>query len=85
MSLPKADNQRTFIPFRRASLIVTTGRNNPAIKRGVAQTAKHFIDRGKLQEGMLNRVPALVRAYYPVPELLHTRGWQAGDRITTYD
>jgi NAD-reducing hydrogenase large subunit len=48
-----------------ANLIVATGHNNLAINRGVAQVAKHFIDGGKLQEGMLNRVSALVRAYDP--------------------
>jgi NAD-reducing hydrogenase large subunit len=29
------------------------------------QVAKRFVDGGKLQEGMLNRVSALVRAYDP--------------------
>ena len=48
-----------------ANLIVATGHNNLAINKGVAQVAKHFIDGGKLQEGMLNRVSALVRAYDP--------------------
>ena len=48
-----------------ANLIVATGHNNLAINRGVMQVAKHFIDGGKLQEGMLNRVSALVRAYDP--------------------
>ena len=48
-----------------ANLIVATGHNNLAINRGVTQVAKHFVDGGKLQEGMLNRVSALVRAYDP--------------------
>jgi NAD-reducing hydrogenase large subunit len=48
-----------------ANLIVATGHNNLAINRGVAQVAKHFVDGGKLKEGMLNRVSALVRAYDP--------------------
>ena len=48
-----------------ANLIVATGHNNLAINRSVAQVAKHFIDGTHLQEGMLNRVSAVVRAYDP--------------------
>jgi NAD-reducing hydrogenase large subunit len=51
--------------LKSVNLIVATGHNNLAINRGVTQVAKHFIDGGKLQEGMLNRVSALVRAYDP--------------------
>jgi NAD-reducing hydrogenase large subunit len=48
-----------------ANLIVATGHNNLAIGRSVEQVSKHFIDGNKLQEGMLNRVSAVVRAYDP--------------------
>ena len=48
-----------------ANLIVATGHNNLAIGRGVEQVAKRFVDGRKLQEGALNRVSALVRAYDP--------------------
>lgn len=48
-----------------ANLIVATGHNNLAIGRSVQQVAEHFIDGNKLQEGMLNRVSAVVRAYDP--------------------
>jgi hydrogenase maturation protease len=48
-----------------ANLIVATGHNNLAINRGVRQVAEHFIDGDKLEEGMLNRVSAVVRAYDP--------------------
>ncbi len=48
-----------------ANLIVATGHNNFAIGKSVQQVAEHFIDGGKLQEGMLNRVSAVVRAYDP--------------------
>jgi NAD-reducing hydrogenase large subunit len=48
-----------------ANLIVATGHNNRAISNGVRQVAEHFIQGDKLQEGMLNRVSALVRAYDP--------------------
>jgi NAD-reducing hydrogenase large subunit len=48
-----------------ANLIVATGHNNLAIGRGVLQVAKRFVDGAKIQEGALNRVSALVRAYDP--------------------
>ena len=48
-----------------ANLIVATGHNNLAIARSVEQVSAHFIDGTRLQEGMLNRVSAVVRAYDP--------------------
>ena len=48
-----------------ANLIVATGHNNLAIGRSVQQVRERFIDGNKLQEGMLNRVSAVVRAYDP--------------------
>jgi NAD-reducing hydrogenase large subunit len=48
-----------------ANLIVATGHNNMAISKGVEQVARQFISGKKLQEGALNRVSALVRAYDP--------------------
>ena len=48
-----------------ANLIVATGHNNLAMNRSVEQVAKRFVDGNKLQEGMLNRVQAVVRAYDP--------------------
>jgi NAD-reducing hydrogenase large subunit len=48
-----------------ANLIVATGHNNLAIGKGIEQVAKRFVDGRKLQEGALNRVSALVRAYDP--------------------
>ncbi|MCC7347371.1 MAG: Ni/Fe hydrogenase subunit alpha, partial [Variibacter sp.] len=48
-----------------ANLIVATGHNNLAMNHGVEQVAKHFVDGAKLQEGMLNRVQAIVRAFDP--------------------
>jgi len=48
-----------------ANLIVATGHNNFAIGRSIQQVSEHFIDGQKLQEGMLNRVSAVVRAYDP--------------------
>jgi NAD-reducing hydrogenase large subunit len=51
--------------IRWANLIVATGHNNLAIRSGVDQVAKTFIKGDKIEEGMLNRVQALVRAYDP--------------------
>jgi NAD-reducing hydrogenase large subunit len=48
-----------------ANLIVATGHNSLAIGRGILQVAKRFVDGNKIQEGALNRVSALVRAYDP--------------------
>ncbi|HWQ52108.1 MAG TPA: Ni/Fe hydrogenase subunit alpha [Bryobacteraceae bacterium] len=48
-----------------ANLIIATGHNNSAMNRGVLQVAKHFVDGNKLQEGMLNRVEAVIRAFDP--------------------
>jgi NAD-reducing hydrogenase large subunit len=47
------------------NLIVATGHNTLAIGRSVQQVSEHFIDGTKLNEGMLNRVSAVVRAYDP--------------------
>ena len=48
-----------------ANLIVATGHNNLAIGRSIQQVAEHYVDGTKLEEGMLNRVSAVVRAYHP--------------------
>src|SRR5271157_1072795 len=48
-----------------ANLIVATGHNNLAIGRSVQQVAEHYVDGNKLNEGMLNHVSAVVRAYDP--------------------
>lgn len=48
-----------------ANLIVATGHNHRAISDGVRQVSEHFIHGDRLEEGMINRVSALVRAYDP--------------------
>ncbi|MBL8146216.1 MAG: Ni/Fe hydrogenase subunit alpha [Anaerolineae bacterium] len=48
-----------------ANLIIATGHNNPAMDRGVLQVAQRFVKGDELQEGMLNRVEAVIRAYDP--------------------
>jgi NAD-reducing hydrogenase large subunit len=48
-----------------ANLIIATGHNNAAMNRGVLQVARHFVHGSRLQEGMLNRVEAVIRAFDP--------------------
>jgi NAD-reducing hydrogenase large subunit len=48
-----------------ANLVIATGHNNLAIGRSIDQASRHFVNGNKLQEGMLNRVSAVVRAYDP--------------------
>ncbi len=48
-----------------ANLIIATGHNNLAMNRAILQTAKRFVDGTNLNEGMLNRVEAVVRAFDP--------------------
>ncbi|MCC6861752.1 MAG: Ni/Fe hydrogenase subunit alpha [Bryobacterales bacterium] len=51
--------------MRWANLVVATGHNNLAMDRSIDQVSRHFVDGNRLQEGMLNRVSAVVRAYDP--------------------
>jgi len=51
--------------MRWANLIIATGNNNLAMNRGVLQAAKRFVDGNHLQEGMLNRVEAVIRCFDP--------------------
>ncbi len=68
-----------------ANLIIATGHNNLAINQSVEQVAKHFVDGKKLQEGMLNRVSAVVRAYDPCLSCsTHALG-QAPLRVQLFD
>jgi NAD-reducing hydrogenase large subunit len=48
-----------------ANLVVATGHNNLAIRRGVHDVATRFIDGNEIHEGAVNRVSALVRAFDP--------------------
>ena len=48
-----------------ANLIVATGHNHAAMNRGVLQVARHFVHGNRLEEGMLNRVEAVIRAFDP--------------------
>jgi len=46
-------------------LVIATGHNNLAMNQGVTQVAKHYIKGGKVTEGILNRVEAVIRTYDP--------------------
>ncbi len=48
-----------------ANLIIATGHNNLAMDRGVLQTAQRFVKGESIQEGMLNRVEAVIRTFDP--------------------
>ena len=48
-----------------ANLIIATGHNNLAINRSIEQVSRYFVKANRLEEGMLNRVSAVVRAYDP--------------------
>jgi NAD-reducing hydrogenase large subunit len=47
------------------NMIIATGHNNLAMNRGVKQVAQRYVEGNRLQEGMLNRVEALIRCYDP--------------------
>ena len=49
----------------RIDLIIATGQNNLAMNRTVAQIAKHYVRGGKIEEPILNRVEAGIRAFDP--------------------
>jgi NAD-reducing hydrogenase large subunit len=51
--------------IQKVNLIIATGQNNLAMNRTVAQIARHFIQGSQIQEGMLNRVEAGIRAFDP--------------------
>jgi NAD-reducing hydrogenase large subunit len=48
-----------------ANLIIATGHNNLAMNRGVKQVAERFVRGEKIEEGMLNRVEAVIRCFDP--------------------
>ncbi len=53
--------------IKKANLVIATAQNNIAMNRTVKQIAAHFIDgkKGKITEGILNRVEAGIRCYDP--------------------
>jgi NAD-reducing hydrogenase large subunit len=49
----------------KVNLIVSTGHNNWAMSKAVDSVAKTYVHGPDIQEGMLNRVEAAIRAYDP--------------------
>jgi len=47
------------------NLIIATGHNNLAMNQGIRQVADAYVDGSRLQEGMLNRVEAVIRCFDP--------------------
>jgi NAD-reducing hydrogenase large subunit len=47
------------------NLVIATGHNNLAMNRSVKQVAQHYVKSSHLQEGMLNRVEAVIRCFDP--------------------
>jgi NAD-reducing hydrogenase large subunit len=48
-----------------ANLVIATGQNNNAMNRGVLQTAQKYVNGKTLEQGMLNRVEAVIRTFDP--------------------
>jgi len=51
--------------IQRVNLIVSTGHNNLAMNRTVAQIAEHWLSGREITEGLLNRLEGGIRAYDP--------------------
>lgn len=51
--------------IRWVNLVIATGHNNLAMNKGVLQVARQFIRSTKIEEPMLNRVEAVIRAFDP--------------------
>jgi len=51
--------------LEKVNLIVSTGHNNWAMSEAVDSVAKTYVKGPEVQEGMLNRVEAAIRAYDP--------------------
>jgi len=49
----------------RINLIIATGQNSLAMNRTVAQIAKHYVQGARIEEPILNRVEAGIRAFDP--------------------
>lgn len=47
------------------NLVIATGHNNLAMNRGVFEVARHYVKGPDVQEGMLNRVEAVIRTFDP--------------------
>ncbi len=48
-----------------ANMIIATGNNSLAMNKSVYQVARHFVHGDRIDQGMLNRVEAVIRTYDP--------------------
>jgi len=48
-----------------ANLVIATGHNNLAINRGVREAAQRYVRADRLDDGVLNRVEAVIRCFDP--------------------
>ena len=48
-----------------ANLLIATGHNNLAMNQGVLQVARHYIKGEHVEEGLLNRLEGVIRAFDP--------------------
>lgn len=46
-------------------LIIATGHNNLAMNQGITQAARHYIKKGHVTDGILNRIEAVIRTFDP--------------------
>jgi NAD-reducing hydrogenase large subunit len=51
--------------IKYCDLVIATGHNNLAMNQGITQAAKHYIKKGRLSDGILNRVEAVIRTFDP--------------------
>jgi NAD-reducing hydrogenase large subunit len=51
--------------LQRVNMLIATGQNNLAMNRTVHQIASHWIEGGRVSEGVLNRIEAGIRMYDP--------------------
>jgi len=51
--------------IRGVNMIIATGHNNLPMNRSIEQVARRYVDGKNLQESMLNRVEAVIRAFDP--------------------
>ena len=51
--------------IRWVNLVIATGHNSLAMNRSILQVARHFVRADRLEDGMLNRVEAVIRTYDP--------------------
>jgi NAD-reducing hydrogenase large subunit len=51
--------------IQSVNLVIATGHNNLAMNRSVKQVAQHYVKGSRLEEGMLNRVEAVIRCFDP--------------------